>query len=73
MPSTIRPDSSTPSPPAATGRAAKVVVVDDDEHIRELASLYLGKEGSTSRARWTGTTPCRTIRDKSSRRWSCST
>jgi DNA-binding response OmpR family regulator len=25
--------------------AAKVVVVDDDEHIRELASLYLQKEG----------------------------
>ncbi len=25
--------------------AAKVVIVDDDEHIRELASLYLQKEG----------------------------
>jgi two-component system alkaline phosphatase synthesis response regulator PhoP len=25
--------------------AAKIVVVDDDEHIRELASLYLQKEG----------------------------
>jgi len=31
--------------PAAAKVAAKVVIVDDDEHIRELASLYLQKEG----------------------------
>jgi DNA-binding response OmpR family regulator len=31
--------------PAAKTAAGRVVVVDDDEHIRELASLYLKKEG----------------------------
>lgn len=44
MPITGKPATTTrPAAPATTG--AKVVVVDDDEHIRQLASLYLEKEG----------------------------
>ena len=43
------PTSKQPTAPAvapvSTGVGVKVVVVDDDEHIRELASLYLAKEG----------------------------
>ena len=44
MPAAI-PNPAPASPAAAASTGAAVVVVDDDEHIRELASLYLAKEG----------------------------
>jgi two-component system, OmpR family, alkaline phosphatase synthesis response regulator PhoP len=40
---TPKPASDAASAAKATG--ARIVIVDDDEHIRELASLYLAKEG----------------------------
>ena len=45
MPATTKHTAATPAATANTSTGVKVVVVDDDEHIRELASLYLMKEG----------------------------
>jgi DNA-binding response OmpR family regulator len=42
--------------------AGKILVVDDDEHIRELASLYLGKEGFTVECAVDGTTAAEKVR-----------
>ncbi len=58
--------AATPSPaPAGSARqpasGARVVVVDDDEHIRELASLYLAKEGFDVTCAVDGTTAVATI------------
>ena len=44
MPAAI-PNPAPPGPATHPASGATVVVVDDDEHIRELASLYLTKEG----------------------------
>jgi len=53
-----------PATPAATKGAApavSVVVVDDDEHIRELATLYLEKEGFSVTCAVDGTSAVETI------------
>ena len=42
--------------------AGKILVVDDDEHIRELASLYLGKEGFRVECAADGTTAAEKVR-----------
>ena len=63
MPAT--PPKQTASAPAAvanTSTGVKVVVVDDDEHIRELASLYLTKEGFDVTCAVDGTSAVTTIR-----------
>jgi len=43
MPAAQRP--ATPASTPSVAAAGTIVVVDDDQHIRELASLYLEKEG----------------------------
>lgn len=45
MPATSPKQPATMPPSASKTVGTKVVVVDDDEHIRELASLYLAKDG----------------------------
>jgi DNA-binding response OmpR family regulator len=47
--------------PAATATPNKIVIVDDDAAIRELAALYLGKEGYDVACAVDGTTAVATI------------
>ncbi len=56
----------TPQPPAlttSTHSVGRVLVVDDDEHIRELAMLYLQKEGFEVFCAMDGTSAAQKIRE----------
>ncbi len=55
---TPKPVTTAPTP----GTGVRVVVVDDDEHIRELASLYLSKEGFEVTCAVDGTSAVTTIK-----------
>lgn len=59
MPST-KPEAST-APAVNPTHGARIVVVDDDEHIRELASLYLTKDGFDVTCAVDGTSAVATI------------
>ena len=60
MPAALpNPASALSATPASSG--ATIVVVDDDEHIRELASLYLAKEGFSVTCAADGTSAIATI------------
>ncbi len=60
MPAVQRP--ATPARTPAAASAGTVVLVDDDEHIRELASLYLEKEGFGVTCAVDGTSAVETVR-----------
>ncbi|MBA4255310.1 MAG: two-component system response regulator OmpR [Polaromonas sp.] len=45
MPHTNTPPNHSPAPPAPTARADKVLIVDDDQRIRDLLRRYLTQEG----------------------------
>jgi two-component system, OmpR family, alkaline phosphatase synthesis response regulator PhoP len=62
MPAATPGPVSNSAPGAAKAPAgARIVVVDDDEHIRELASLYLAKEGFDVTCAVDGTSAVATI------------
>ena len=66
MPATpLKQTAVTPAAAANTSTGVKVVVVDDDEHIRELASLYLAKEGFDVTCAVDGVSAVTTIRSVS--------
>lgn len=59
---TVTPNPAPPARPSTQpASGARVVVVDDDEHIRELASLYLAKEGFDVTCAVDGTSAVATI------------
>ena len=58
---TVTPNPAPARPSTQPASGARVVVVDDDEHIRELASLYLAKEGFDVTCAVDGTSAVATI------------
>ena len=61
MPATTPKQAATMPATAPKTAGTKVVVVDDDEHIRELASLYLAKDGFDVTCAIDGTSAVATI------------